>query len=265
MIGGVAILNNVTILLWDQYLATNENHGAHITYSDKEVTYSAPFLPPGTDIYSWKSEMSFQNHRMQGQLPLLKEGIEYQILTDLSVVPENSVFFKIEIFGTDDLLIDEQYLTLRGGVFRYPKNAKSYFLRLITTTSKVVQFRWIALGEKNIFDNFDVSLNDKRSVVKLSTKKAQKLDIYIGHGSDTSWLVPVNYTHTQIFFRINLKLLKTEKLVEELTNKICVALNSNDVYKKLKIDIRSFGYPLPGLVEEVRKTLKNRGFDIDKG
>lgn len=243
---------NVSIVNWGSYLHPVEGHGARIKHQAGVVEYTSPLLPPGTNIYTWRSESRFQDTRMQGTLPILRGHHTYRLIDKLETIPEDSAYFRVTTYDRENHFVKEFILDASGGTFDYPAAARSYSISLVVKANHLIRFKWLAIGPADELAKVKLAVSDDLRISTVIPSKPQAVNIYVTKKGADSWQVPIQENSSQIIIRL------TDDEIENGGTSGLALLDQ--VFKKYdlkhhQVRIRAYGYPLTSVIQAFRKRL----------
>lgn len=135
-------------VIWEDDIMTTFLKGTSLSFNSLEgsVHFRNPYIAAGTSIVKWQSNITYNQSRTSLQLPLLKRGTVYELLSDLSLTPSNTLLIKLSFYDRSGkrvgLIAFES-----GGVFTYPKDAYFYDIELINVGIESLIFKSLTLSE----------------------------------------------------------------------------------------------------------------------
>ncbi|USS84544.1 accessory Sec system protein Asp3 [Fructilactobacillus myrtifloralis] len=247
--------NDCVILTWGQALNAAETHGAKVNYGTDGVRFSAPMLPPGTDLYTWNSQQSFEVTRSQGALPLLKPDQQYQLLSDVQAEPQGSLYFKLMTYDRNQHLVEEFRLDRAHQTFSYPATAQSYSLALVMQANQSFHFRWVALAPASDLATDHVELNSDLSLTWIAPPTATGINLYVGRRDAESWSVPLASDQISAVVRLSEQELASDAATTAaLQRRLAEVKEWNQ--QELPVTICGYGYPTPHLTQLAQQMMK---------
>lgn len=161
-----SMVNQNAIIYWQPHIGETYMYGSIINYVTKDhVTFQNDLFSAGSFVHTWLSSSSYQVQRSVVALPLLENGIEYQIKMNASVMPENTVYLQFKFYDRYEDMIDS--VTIKNGVgkFIYPNNAYAYSMALINAGLQELVFHHVEISEaihekQLLFDNDGLYISD---------------------------------------------------------------------------------------------------------
>lgn len=151
-------MKEINLLSWGTYLDDVYVHGAQIDYLPTgHVRYRNPIMSPGTPIYTWRGRKDEVYERRAFLLPFLIPGHEYAFRGQATLVPDDSIGVSVVFLDADGHRIKRHLFSQLSGKFTYPENAASYELSLNTFDNQQVTFDYLAFGEADILDQYEIS------------------------------------------------------------------------------------------------------------
>lgn len=122
-------------------------YGSDITIDKGRVRLSNPLLPVGAIIKEWQSQCNYQSDRHFPELPLLKRGRTYSLISKCDTKPANTVYIQLEFYDRYNRRIGQIVLKEQEDTFTYPKNAYSYTMRLLNAGCQYLSLEYIEIEE----------------------------------------------------------------------------------------------------------------------
>lgn len=132
-------------IYWKRVSNRNYLYGSSIHINGRKIRFYNELMPPSLVIQEWNSLSSYQSNHLQPDLPLLKKGSLYQISSYIELVPEKSLYVRIEFFDRFSQLIDFKIFKEMTGQFRYPESAYSYRIQLVNAGCQSIEFDHLLL------------------------------------------------------------------------------------------------------------------------
>ncbi|WP_061413024.1 accessory Sec system protein Asp3 [Lactococcus sp. DD01] len=133
-------------IVWNTSQINFYKYGAKIVYrSDHTVYFTNNFFPSGATIVKWTSNSLYQGERTLLQLPLLKRGKHYELITDFTCEPQDSVLIKMEFYERSGKLMETCVFEGKGGDVTYPMGAYFYSISLINMGMRELLFKKIKI------------------------------------------------------------------------------------------------------------------------
>ncbi|USS90028.1 accessory Sec system protein Asp3 [Fructilactobacillus carniphilus] len=243
-----------TILTWGQALNAAETHGALVNYEMDGVEISAPMLPPGTDLYTWRSQQSFDVTRSQGALPLLEVKKEYQLISKIRMNPEQSIYFKINTYDRNQHLVKEFILDESNPTFRYPETAQSYEISLVMKANHDFTFHWVALMPVDVIKRMRLSVSNDLNATWVQDQHPNMIALYLGRRDSESWLIPIKPHQTTVVVRLSPTELNDLSLAKSVLQKLITSIQRENTLE-LPLMINGYGYPMPQLIKMVNELI----------
>lgn len=135
---------------WGNDLMTAFFKGSTLYFeaSEGKVRFQNPYVSSGTPLVKWQSNMTYQQSRTGVQLPLLKKGSVYQLASDLSLTPSNTLLIKVSFYDRSGKRVGLVPFETGGGLFTYPKVAYSYDIELVNAGVETLIFKSLTLSEQ---------------------------------------------------------------------------------------------------------------------
>lgn len=134
------------VITWDYESGVSYLYGSKINYIAPDcVEFENNFLPPGTDIRSWRSKMNFQSNKMGNTLPILSPEKQYWIKSNVKLKENESVYIKVEFYNRFNDLLDFKIIYEQDS-FIYPKEAAFYSIILVNNGVSNFVFQNIVLS-----------------------------------------------------------------------------------------------------------------------
>lgn len=123
------------------YLTWNIQNNATYLYGsdvkqidDNRLSYRNLYIPSGTVLYSWRSRVHFESERYTNQLPRLERKKRYTIGYNITTLPENATYLKVDM---KDIMKDviETIVVKQGEEISFEVNERldSYTIELVSS------------------------------------------------------------------------------------------------------------------------------------
>ncbi len=138
---------------WDNLANESYLYGSNIIFEpDGLVRFSNLLMPPGQIIRKWQSATNYQATRHEPQLPMLEEGVRYEIRTYASYKPAGTVKLRIRFFDRQGENAGSVILDDITDEFVCPDGASDYELELINAGAEELVFHHIEIQKKSEAD-----------------------------------------------------------------------------------------------------------------
>lgn len=136
-------------VIWEDDIMTTFFKGTSLSFNSLEgsVNFRNPYIAAGTSIVKWQSNITYNQSRTSLQLPLLKKGTVYELRSDLSLTPSNTLLIKLSFYDRSGKRVGLIAFESDGGVFIYPKDAYFYDIELINVGVESLIFKSLTLSE----------------------------------------------------------------------------------------------------------------------
>lgn len=137
-------------IYWDTSISTFFSYGSVVKYftTDKKVIFNNILCSPGTVIVQWDSNEYYYSSNRLLQLPLLKRGYEYKLISDIKLEPEYSIFIKLSFYNRVGELVSTHVMNEQYDTFIYPLDGFSYKIELINMCVKNLKFSKLMIKSK---------------------------------------------------------------------------------------------------------------------
>lgn len=118
-----------------------------IYYSRYHVYFENSMVNSGTMIHEWTSSFNFQGNRLTPTLPLLKKGHRYRLVSQMTVQPQNGLYFRLIFMDRYDKQVDQVIEKDFDFTFTYPEEAYHYKVQLLSAGLQSVDFHSFSIEE----------------------------------------------------------------------------------------------------------------------
>lgn len=139
-----------TLIYWQHFAKSSYNHGGSFYFQDGKVFFSNPLMPPSFAMNEWVSQTNFQDNRVEPDLPLLKRGHTYQIDLEADIVPQKTVYIRIDYYNRLNDQIGFEILKNDKRDFCYPKDAYWYKISLINAGCESMVFKHMVIYDDEV-------------------------------------------------------------------------------------------------------------------
>ena len=101
----------------------------------------------GTMIHEWTSSFNFQGNRLTPTLPLLKRGHRYRLASQMTVQPQNGLYFRLIFMNRYDRQVGQVIEKNFDFTFTYPEDAYHYKVQLLSAGFQSVDFHSFSIEE----------------------------------------------------------------------------------------------------------------------
>ncbi|MBF0780166.1 MULTISPECIES: accessory Sec system protein Asp3 [unclassified Granulicatella] len=123
-------------------------YGTHLEYQkDGSIIFENNLMTSGTIVQEWISHGVYQATRRISPLPLLIPGKTYQLIANMTCVPQNSIFIGIKFFDRYEHELDFVILKESTNQFNVPEQTYQYRIQLINAGCKRIDFHSLVLQE----------------------------------------------------------------------------------------------------------------------
>lgn len=136
------------IIYWNRH--DFYNYGSQVAFHHNSVSFKNELMSPGKKIVGWGTSYNYQASRSYPQLPLLRKGKTYYVALKFESIPENAAYLKIDFKDNLDESIKKVYIKGKLGSFKFPENAHSYTMELMSAGTKQIEFQQIEISETPI-------------------------------------------------------------------------------------------------------------------
>ena len=140
--------NIVNIIYWDNHAANTYLYGSNVVFhNEDEVFYDNELMPAGDVIRTWYSNVNYQALRLSAQCPMLIEKREYRLRQNITTIPEETTFIRINFFNRYNEVIDSQIIREKEGTFIVPNEMYSYTIELLNAGCQNFTFNSLEILE----------------------------------------------------------------------------------------------------------------------
>lgn len=137
-----------TKIYWGPISTTSYYYGSAIkACPDKSVVFKNGMIPSSQIIKEWHSFSTFQSTRVLPMLRLLKRKKRYKLTTNMTVIPEDTVFVEIVFKNRFGETISNKISKEQELIFTYPREAYTYSIRLISAGLEEIHFSFIEISD----------------------------------------------------------------------------------------------------------------------
>lgn len=152
-------MSNYFVIRWPLRMNNTYSFGSVINYQNGKIYFKNERMSPGERIHTWKSKLNYHILDSEfSQLPLLKRGVKYQVITKAKIYPEGSAQIQLDFFDIRDEIIDGPLTIDLDGEFEVPEEMDHYQLSLINLNNKSIEFEDLVI--KPAKSNFVVATID---------------------------------------------------------------------------------------------------------
>lgn len=112
------------------------------------VLFENVMIPSSQVIKEWSSNYNFQGSRRSPELPLLKRNQLYTLVSQVTVIPEKTIFFEIIFKNRYGEKIGNAISKDGNLDFMYPNDAYSYTVRLMSAGLEELRFDFLEIIKK---------------------------------------------------------------------------------------------------------------------
>ncbi|MCQ2556751.1 MAG: accessory Sec system protein Asp3 [Ligilactobacillus sp.] len=132
---------------WDNF-ANSFLYGSKVMVNQEgEVDFENRFLPAGTVLNTWHQSSPYQANRQLVQLPYLKKGHRYQIISEMEVHPAAGFCLRLNFYNQQNEQFDFLMAEKSETTFIYPEEAASYEVQLVATGGEKLHFKRIEIAD----------------------------------------------------------------------------------------------------------------------
>lgn len=135
-----------TRIYWRQTDLSTFRYGSDVQFRNNVIYFKNLLIPAGESIHRWDSKTHYQRDRKQPTLPLLFRNRHYQLHLEAEIIPEDTVYLKLEFYDRSDNLIKSEILRGKTAQFTYPNEAYSYSIQLFNASVTELAFRYIEIS-----------------------------------------------------------------------------------------------------------------------
>lgn len=137
----------VNQLYWGPSFADGYTYGSRIKVAKNgRINLSNPLLAFGRSLIAWTTDMNWQRDKMISQLPLLRVGEQYRIVTYAHSEPANTFITRLTFFDQQGGTIKQLNLEGTENEFTFPFGTVNYQLELISAGCIKIDFQRIEIG-----------------------------------------------------------------------------------------------------------------------
>ena len=123
-------------------------YGSIVLYHSRVHVYlENTMVNSGTMIHEWTSSFNFQGNRLTPTLPLLKKGHSYRLTSQMTVQPQNGLYFRLIFMDRYDKQVDQVIEKDFDFTFTYPEEAYHYKVQLLSAGLQAVDFHSFSIEE----------------------------------------------------------------------------------------------------------------------
>ena len=122
--------------------------GSIVLYHSRDHVYlENDMVNSGTMIHEWTSSFNFQGNRLTPTLPLLKRGHRYRLVSQMTVQPQNGLYFRLIFMDRYNKQVDQVIEKDFDFTFTYPEEAYHYKVQLLSAGLQSVDFHSFSIEE----------------------------------------------------------------------------------------------------------------------
>ena len=122
--------------------------GSIVLYHSRDHVYlENTMVNSGTMIHEWTSSFNFQGNRLTPTLPLLKKGHSYRLTSQMTVQPQNGLYFRLIFMDRYNKQVDQVIEKDFDFTFTYPEEAYHYKVQLLSAGLQSVDFHSFSIEE----------------------------------------------------------------------------------------------------------------------
>lgn len=122
--------------------------GSIVLYHSRDHVYlENDMVNSGTMIHEWTSSFNFQGNRLTPTLPLLKRGHRYRLASQMTVQPQNGLYFRLIFMNRYDRQVGQVIEKNFDFTFTYPEDAYHYKVQLLSAGFQSVDFHSFSIEE----------------------------------------------------------------------------------------------------------------------
>ena len=123
-------------------------YGSIVLYHSRDHVYlENTMVNSGTMIHEWTSSFNFQGNRLTSTLPLLKKGHSYRLTSQMTVQPQNGLYFRLIFMDRYDRQVGQVIEKNFDFTFTYPEDAYHYKVQLLSAGFQSVDFHSFSIEE----------------------------------------------------------------------------------------------------------------------
>ena len=123
-------------------------YGSVVIYNSRDhVYFENSMVNSGTMIHEWTSSFNFQGNRLTPTLPLLKKGHRYRLVSQMTVQPQNGLYFRLIFMDRYNKQVDQVIEKDFDFTFTYPEEAYHYKVQLLSAGLQSVDFHSFSIEE----------------------------------------------------------------------------------------------------------------------
>ena len=123
-------------------------YGSIVLYHSRDHVYlENTMVNSGTMIHEWTSSFNFQGNRLTPTLPLLKKEQSYRLTSQMTVQPQNGLYFRLIFMDRYDKQVDQVIEKDFDFTFTYPEEAYHYKVQLLSAGLQSVDFHSFSIEE----------------------------------------------------------------------------------------------------------------------
>ena len=123
-------------------------YGSIVLYHSRDHVYlENTMVNSGTMIHEWTSSFNFQGNRLTPTLPLLKKEHSYRLTSQMTVQPQNGLYFRLIFMDRYDRQVGQVIEKNFDFTFTYPEDAYHYKVQLLSAGFQSVDFHSFSIEE----------------------------------------------------------------------------------------------------------------------
>ena len=123
-------------------------YGSIVLYHSRDHVYlENTMVNSGTMIHEWTSSFNFQGNRLTPTLPLLKKGHSYRLTSQMTVQPQNGLYFRLIFMDRYDRQVGQVIEKNFDFTFTFPEDAYHYKVQLLSAGFQSVDFQSFSIEE----------------------------------------------------------------------------------------------------------------------
>ena len=123
-------------------------YGSIVLYHSRDHVYlENTMVNSGTMIHEWTSSFNFQGNRLTPTLPLLKKEHSYRLTSQMTVQPQNGLYFRLIFMDRYDRQVGQVIEKNFDYTFTYPEDAYHYKVQLLSAGFQSVDFHSFSIEE----------------------------------------------------------------------------------------------------------------------
>lgn len=151
-------MREICLINWGLLSDASYLYGVDLEFlKDGRVSFHQEFLPIGTVIHTWLSDVNYQDRRDIPRLPLLKRGQDYCLKLNLETVKGHQPYLRLTFFNRRKEVVGHKIIKEDTAEFSLPKDCYSYKIDLINAGSQSFVFDSILLYAKEMEDHLNQS------------------------------------------------------------------------------------------------------------